>query len=319
MSGRPTDVLFIAGAGRSGSTLLDCILGQVEGQLSLGELHYIWDRGLVENQLCGCGTPFRNCKFWNAVITEAFGDFENVDYKELNRLKEFFFVRRNRIQLLVPGLRTSSYKGRLKQYSSALSKLYGAIKRVSGCDLIIDSSKVYLYALLLNSVPDIKLHVIHLVRDSRAVAYSWQREKLRPEIREGNEFFPRFSLVNSSLRWNSSYIHASALRYFASYQSVSYEDLVNHPGQTVSSIMAHIGKRGHKLDFMNERTVYLKANHSVSGNPSRFNQGAIEIRVDNEWKEKMTRSQIVLVTSLTFPFLLKQAFKNLEKEHNHLR
>lgn len=43
-------VLYIAGWGRSGSTILDNVLGQVEGFFSGGELSYLWERGLSENR-----------------------------------------------------------------------------------------------------------------------------------------------------------------------------------------------------------------------------------------------------------------------------
>ena len=40
-------VLYIAGSGRSGSTILDRTLGQVDGFFSAGELCNLWGRGLL--------------------------------------------------------------------------------------------------------------------------------------------------------------------------------------------------------------------------------------------------------------------------------
>src|SRR5918995_1530890 len=54
---RPVKVLYVAGLGRSGSTILANTLGQVEGFFSGGELNFIWKHALIENRLCGCGTP----------------------------------------------------------------------------------------------------------------------------------------------------------------------------------------------------------------------------------------------------------------------
>ncbi|MBA3432215.1 MAG: hypothetical protein H0U16_12145, partial [Actinobacteria bacterium] len=51
----PLKVLFIMGWTRSGSTILDNLLGEVEGFFSTGELHYLWRRGLLEGRLCSCG------------------------------------------------------------------------------------------------------------------------------------------------------------------------------------------------------------------------------------------------------------------------
>jgi hypothetical protein len=55
-------VLYIGGWGRSGSTLLDLILGQAPGVFSAGEVREIWQSGLVENRPCGCERPFRSGK-----------------------------------------------------------------------------------------------------------------------------------------------------------------------------------------------------------------------------------------------------------------
>src|ERR1700754_3896573 len=72
-AGAPTPVLFIAGAGRSGRTLLDRVIGAQEGFLSLGEVQFIWQRSFAEDQLCGCGRPFHRCAFWAGVCEGAWG------------------------------------------------------------------------------------------------------------------------------------------------------------------------------------------------------------------------------------------------------
>jgi len=48
-------VLFIGGLGRSGSTLLDRMLGRLDDVWSVGELVHLWERGLSQNNRCGCG------------------------------------------------------------------------------------------------------------------------------------------------------------------------------------------------------------------------------------------------------------------------
>jgi len=61
-------VLYITGWGRSGSTILDNIMGQIDGFFSVGELRYIWDRNLIENRLCGCGVPLEECPIWSQIL-----------------------------------------------------------------------------------------------------------------------------------------------------------------------------------------------------------------------------------------------------------
>ena len=74
-SPRPSmpQVVYVGSWGRSGSTLLDLVLGQIPGFVSVGELRYLWERGLAERQLCGCGRPVTGCPFWGAVLEEVFG------------------------------------------------------------------------------------------------------------------------------------------------------------------------------------------------------------------------------------------------------
>ena len=57
-------VLYIAGVGRSGSTLLERMLGAVPGSVNTGELNAIFSRVASQDQRCGCGEPFSACAFW---------------------------------------------------------------------------------------------------------------------------------------------------------------------------------------------------------------------------------------------------------------
>src|SRR6476660_6686221 len=61
-----TDLLYIAGLGRSGTTVVSQLLDQVPGVTSVGEGRSVW-RAAAEGWLCGCGVPFHDCKFWTAV------------------------------------------------------------------------------------------------------------------------------------------------------------------------------------------------------------------------------------------------------------
>src|SRR5215831_5618830 len=71
MSETPVKVLFLAGKGRSGGTLLAGLLGQLPGFFSVGELNRLWDWGLDRNYQCGCGTPVRDCETWAAILADA--------------------------------------------------------------------------------------------------------------------------------------------------------------------------------------------------------------------------------------------------------
>ncbi len=65
----PVDVVFVGGMPRSGSTLLDLLIGQLPGHCDVGELFYMWQGGAKRDQRCACGEHFSRCPFWTAVGT----------------------------------------------------------------------------------------------------------------------------------------------------------------------------------------------------------------------------------------------------------
>ena len=73
MTARQVKVLFLAGKGRSGGTLLASLLGQLPGFFNIGELNRLWDWGLVSNFKCGCGLPVQECPTWHAILDAADG------------------------------------------------------------------------------------------------------------------------------------------------------------------------------------------------------------------------------------------------------
>src|SRR3954470_20467180 len=82
-----TRVVYVGGVIRSGSTLLDRMLGELPGHVAVGELCYIWEPSLLLNHDCGCGRPFADCPFWSAVGTTGFGGWSSVDAREIIALQ----------------------------------------------------------------------------------------------------------------------------------------------------------------------------------------------------------------------------------------
>ena len=81
-------VIYIAGEGRSGSTLLERILGQHNKIFAAGELIHIWERSFMENQLCSCGKSFYECEVWKDIISNFRKKVHNINPMEvINALK----------------------------------------------------------------------------------------------------------------------------------------------------------------------------------------------------------------------------------------
>jgi len=298
-------ILFIAGSGRNGSTLLERILGGTDNVFSTGEICFLWERGLIKNRDCGCGIPFRECELWNRILQKAYGeDSRHIDPEEM-RLYYQKDARFPRIPLMLMPWGKRVLSARLKNYLNNLEKLYWAIQSITEADVIVDSSKFPSYGYILGLIDSFELYIIHLIRDSRSVANSWRRRKLsQPGI-----FMDSFGPITSATQWN---IFNFATEAFwrsnpKKYLQIRYEDFVNYPEVFVRKIFCMVGKEPLALTFREKNIVELKKNHTVSGNPIRFDTGLTEIRSDGK-NIKIKGLDMLLVTSLTWPLLIKYGY-----------
>ncbi len=198
----------------------------------------------------------------------------------------------------------------LEECGPILERLYRAILRVSGAGVIVDSSKRLSYAVLLSLLPFADLRVVHLVRDSRAVAYSWTRSKESPAT-VGGRLMPRLSPAQASRAWSLQNYSYGFLSGFARLSRLRYEDFVNEPTFYLADTLNRVGfddEAGSVHDVVRGRKISLSVDHTVSGNPTRFQAGNVELRPDEEWKVKMKGADKNVVTALTAPLLLKYGY-----------
>jgi hypothetical protein len=296
-------VLYVVGLGRSGSTILSNSLGQIPGFFSGGELNFIWRHNVIENRLCGCGRPFRECPVWSKVMDEAFGGMDAVDPREMMRLQNSGTRTRHIPSMLTEGGRRS-LAGRLEKLLISYGRLYEAIGTVTGSRVVVDSSKEPAHGFAMGMVPGVDFYVLHLIRDPRAAAYSWSKKKPQPDT-DTREHMVRFSPTKSSALWDSWNASAEALwrRIPQRYLRLRYEDFVADPRKSFEKILALVGEPDAEPPLVGEREVKLGVSHTVSGNPNRFDTGAVELRTDREWISRMNPRDKALVTALTFPLL----------------
>ena len=306
-------VLYIGGHGRSGSTLLAQTLGQIPGFVNVGELWQVWYRGLKDNERCGCGHTFYACEFWEAVGDEAFGGWDNVDADKMVAFRPYLKSLRYTLHYALAaktGIRSRKISALLEECGPVLERLYRAIQTVSGAGVIVDSSKRSSYAVLLSLLTFADLRIVHLVRDSRAVAYSWQRTKESPAV-VGGRLMPRMSPAKASRRWSLQNYSYGLLSGFARLSRLRYEDFVNDPTFYLAETLLRDGFDVEAIslhDVVCGREISLSVDHTVSGNPSRFRTGKIELQLDEEWKVKMRGADKNVVTALTAPLLLKYGY-----------
>lgn len=286
-------VLLVVGSARSGSTILGNVLGSIEGFCHLGEIQRIWQRGLLENWLCGCGKRFLNCFFWTAVLESAYGRLESARVQEIEDLR----VQVHR--------QLTAYRGEIdspetREYEGQLEKLYRAIAAVSSCSVLIDTSKTAAHGWSLERVRGVELRLVHFVRDPRAVAYSWSRKKALPDS-TNHRYMNQRNVEEASSIWNTSNLRAEWLVQHAGPRAtrIRYEDFAASPRAAVQHVVALLSETGRVPD-LDGGLARLKPCHTISGNPGRFEQvGLVEIRPDNEWQTSMSKGDISFVTQMT--------------------
>jgi UDP-N-acetylglucosamine transferase subunit ALG13 len=303
-SARGPVVLFVAGFGRSGSTLLERLLGESKGVCTLGEVVHLWERGLVRDELCACGVSFSECPQWQAVGESAFGGWHNVDVERVRTLHDAVDRHRRLPATMLPWPSRAT-RAALLEYAGLYARSYHAAAEGSGADVVVDSSKHVSLAFALSHRRDIDLRVLQVVRDPRAVAYSWSKDVARPEARpdQGEELMARYSAVRSALWWLTSNLLVEALRVRRLPRArIRYEDLVADPQGAVSGALERLEVPVEvSMDVTADRVVDLSPSHSVAGNPKRFATGPIRLRLDDEWRRSMRPLPRTVVHALTWP------------------
>ncbi|MFV2019064.1 sulfotransferase family protein [Micromonospora sp. LOL_023] len=332
----PVRVLYLAGSGRSGSTLITTILGQLDGCFAAGELRYLWQRGVLDNRPCGCGEPFDACPVWQAVLadlsaagppaaaavdpsTPAAGRSAPTPGSCAPDAAGIARRLRSRLRMRdLPALLRRAAGGRraVAEHPDDLmiAGLYPAIARQAaharigdGPVVVVDSSKLPPYGALLRDLPGIDLRVLHLVRDPRATAFSWRRRR-GLDGADDQKMMSRPPVWKAALLWRVW--NAATSRLFESagperYLRIRYEDVVAEPAVQLRRIAAFAGLDPAGLPLDPEGRVTLAPTHSVAGNPGRHRTGAVAITDDAEWLQALSTRSYAVATAVTMPLSLR--------------
>jgi hypothetical protein len=303
-------VIYLAGFGRSGSTILGRTLGEIEGWFHCGEPHKA-----SHDRVCGCGAPLFDCDLWGPIFREMgerYLDLGPEPFIEMQRtslgesLGSLATIARER-------RRRSENGVRLRRYVEMLVDLHREAGHASRAHVMIDSSKAVTGSYLLASLADTDLYVLHLVRDPRATAYSWSRKTI--VVKRGKTQADRWE----KRAWSSSYhwlrrnglIEVLVRRRLPAdrYMRVRYEDFVERPRATVHAICSFAGEPDARSPFVGERTVRLQPSHAIVGNPRvRSLAGRLELRLDNEWETGMKARARLLATLAAAPLLQRYGY-----------
>jgi hypothetical protein len=287
--------------GRSGTTLVERLLGELPSVCALGEVVHLWQRDIRDDERCGCGARFSACTFWQRVGDRAFNGWANVDVDRVHALRDA--VERTRH---IPRLATAHQApDEVREYASYYARVYAAAAEVSGAQVVVDSSKHSALAHVLRWADDIDLRVVHVVRDARGVAYSWTKTVTRPET-DGTDEMTRYSPGRSAMLWNA---HNAAFGLLArrgvAVRRIRYEQFLADPWTALRELCAYaeVAVSDSDLDFLGPGHADLGVGHSAAGNPMRFTVGRLPLRRDDAWLRALPGGQRRLVGAVCAPLL----------------
>lgn len=307
----PVTVVYLGGFGRSGSTLVERVLGAVPGWVNVGELVDLARSVAPHDERCGCGTRFSACPFWTEVGRLAFGGWTPEVVDRLAALHRAAARQRH-----LPGLldRRRPPTPALAGLRAAYTRLYRAVAAVSGAEVVVDASKGPALAQAIAGAPGVDLRLLHVVRDPRAVAWSWLQDVERPHATSGTaETMWRISAHRSAAQWSALQLEVEAIGRVGGVRTarLRYEDLVSAPARSLAGATARLGVPVpvSALPVLDDTSVVLGPSHGLSGNPSRFRTGTVALRPDTRWTERMAARDRSLVTVLTLPLLRAYGYR----------
>lgn len=276
--------------------MLSRLLGSLPSATAIGELSGVWDAA-ARGDLCSCGAVIVECPVWVSgfqAVKEEHG-LTVGDFPEFARLSQSVLRTRRSRELKALQIQPSQqWPQDVQRYVAVVGTLLRAVSTAASSEILIDSSKLPPGLLTLALLDDVRLDVVHLVRDPRAVATS-ERRSLRRSAKAANSP-PGRSLLRSSVYWSLSNVAVRRLGTYArSFTIVRYEDLATRPEETLGRLLR-------RMDVPAPvGPASLHPGHLAVGNPSRLAVPTTAIRPDMTWERELKSSERLLVVVVTLP------------------
>lgn len=263
-------IIYIAGYGRSGSTILSIMLGSHAKIAAIGEARFLLVDWGSPIRSCSCGEAYNECAFWKD-LPSAGALQPNGDLLHLTRKIEGFGY----LPRLLFGLAS---KAECQAYKSYQTDFFTYVEFRARSSLIVDSSKSARGAIgrfmALHRLADQDVYVLHLVRNGLETLNSllltgsnWDVEGYRQE--------GRWPLLRAVLGWTIVNATVSALGRVVGrgrYTLVRYEDLVQDPAATLRRLGRFCGFDPEGIVGRVVRDEAFAVEHMVGGNRVRLQQ-----------------------------------------------
>jgi hypothetical protein len=292
----PARMAYILSASHSGSTLLAMLLGAQAKACTVGELRAP-NLGAIDVYQCSCGRRIKECEFWIQVsramarrgiagfdITQARTSIFEAPGRYAGRLLEP--LQRGPLLELVRNVAlgfSPGWNSFLKEVQHRNAALVEALKELTGAEIIIDSSKSVLHLNYLLKNPSLRIKVIQLIRDGRAVSLSLIGHGLQRSTRQE-------TVAAAAREWRRSNEAAQFLlnRLPASqWMGVRYEQLCQNPQSTLRQLCQFLD-----LNTENLTLDFRSRQQHVLGNDGMRLQSTSAIRLDERWRTQLSAEDL---------------------------
>jgi hypothetical protein len=281
-------VVYLAGSGHTGSTLMALFMDAHPRIVSVGETSF---KPKLQRQQridvsCSCGTPAVDCPFWQRVFQEV--SDAGYDFNALEWSNDFRYQNRLAHKLLSrysarPGLRLlqqataavlPSHSRRMDRVREVNVEFVRTVLRIASADVFFDTSKRGMRLHQLLATPQFDVKVVQLVRDVRGYASS---AKKRGE-----------SVADSARAWRrqlEALGHITRELPADRLMVLRYEDVCRDPRTWLKRTYEFCG-----VEPLDPPDCVLSRDHHVLGNNMRRND-TIRIRFDESWRDLLSSEE----------------------------
>jgi len=283
-------VVYVAGSGHSGSTLLALLAQRHPAIATVGETAVkprIRREGRAPEQRCSCGARLDGCPFWQRIFArvQATGlAFDASHWTNDYRFEHPWLDRLLTKETVVPGVvafrqwaarHLPFYRARVHRVDATNVAFIDAVLAETGATVFLDTTKLLTRLLHLLAIPALDLRIVWLTRDVRGYANSARRRGAR--VDEAATTWRRDQEAIGALVGSLSPGRALHVRY---------EDLCRHPFETLRNIFLFSG-----LEALAPDALETPRPAHVLGNQMRT-EGAREVVLDERWRQELSASQM---------------------------
>ena len=218
----------------------------------------------------------RDAQLWARVLAAEPAGVPEHDARAIVRRQQATVRTRHTWRVL----RSGDAADATRRHASTMARAYRAFAEATGCRVIVDSAKMPGRIRAPPHVAGVRPLYLHLVRDPRATAHSWASQKA---------YIHSMPTWRSTAYWVGFNLASEAVvqRHRAESLFLRYEDFIREPAATIDALLRLCGESTSR-NPVRGRTVSLRTNHTVTGNPDRFRTGDTEIRpTDDAWREQL--------------------------------